>query len=97
MSEFQTHNGETVTGERLQKALEEVAQDYEKLAEAIYKENAYASHVTEEVKLKERENWLKHAEEIRKGEIVTFSDWQRLNEKLTGECVGFFPELRGEK
>jgi len=88
---FKTHTGEIVTGERLTQALNEVANDWANLGRAIREENLYASHVTEEQKEENLMRDLAHAEEVRNGEIKSFTIWQRVNEKLTGECVALLP------
>ena len=87
MSKFTTHTGEIVTGERLQKALKAVADDWEKLGRDIYAEDCYASHVSEDTKLKNLQDHIDRAEEIRQGIVESFTIWQRVNTKLTGECV----------
>lgn len=92
MKEFLTHTKEKVSGERLEQALLSVANDWRKLAHAIRKEDAYASHVTEEVKDQSLQKMLAEADRIEHGEISTFTIWQRINEKLTGECVALLPK-----
>lgn len=88
---FKTHTGETVTGQRLQYALDAVAHDYLKLARDIREEDAYAPHVTEEQKNKNMNDMFKHAHAVQDGSIFSFTDWQRVNEKLTGESIAFLP------
>jgi hypothetical protein len=85
--EFVTHTGEIVSGERLQDAINNVANDWANLAYAIRKENAYAPHVTEKQKEDALNKMLTSAEEIRQGNINSFTIWQRVNNYLTGECV----------
>jgi len=93
MESFVTHTGEIVTGERLTKALNAVADFWAQNAMAVYKENAYASHVSEKTKINNRERQLEQAERIRSGnEKCGFWLWQRINTELTGECVAFLPK-----
>lgn len=87
MQSFRTHTGETVQGERLQTALDAVADDWAALGHAIRREDAYASHVSEEAKDQRLARDLESADRIRRGEVKSFAIWQRVNEKLTGECV----------
>lgn len=87
MMQFKTHTGEIVTGDRLQKALNTVADFWADNARAIRKENRYASHVTEDRKEKNLKDQLERAEQIRGGDIGSFTIWQRVNTELTGECV----------
>lgn len=94
-SQFTTHTGELVTGERLSQALSRVADDWAALAHGIYREDAYADHVSEETKISDRDNMLVHAEEIRRGEIKSMTIAQRVNTELTGVCVGILGN-RGE-
>lgn len=91
MNTFQTHTRETISGDRLQMALNKAANDWEKLGHDIYKENAYADHVTEDIKLKELQKHIDTAKAIRNGEVRTFTIWQRVNTELTGECVALLP------
>lgn len=84
---FTTHNGERVTGARLQAALNAVADDWARNAHAIRAEDAYADHVTEATKDAILTKGLEFAETIRRGETKGFTTWQRINAKLTGECV----------
>lgn len=85
--QFRTHTGEVVTGERLASALNAVADWYAENARAIRREDAYASHVTEETKERSLTEGLAFAEQVRRGEVGGFSVWQRINTHLTGECV----------
>jgi hypothetical protein len=70
-------------------ACKKVANDWRELGHAILKENAYASHVTEQQKIDHLNEHLELADRIEKGEITSFTIWQRINQELTGECVGF--------
>lgn len=90
-NKFKTHTNEIVTGERLTSALSTVANDYRELAHAIRKEDAYAPHVTVEQKEHQLNKMLKLADEVEKGEVGTFTVWQRVNTVLTGECVALLP------
>ena len=88
---FRTHTGEIVTGERLTMAFNQVADEMIELAKAIRLEDAYASHVSEEVKDNSMLKSFALAERIRKGEITSFTTWQNLNYVLTNECVALLP------
>ena len=92
MQAFRTHTGEMVQGERLQAALGAVADDWAALGHAIRREDAYASHVGEATKDQLLARDLEAAERIRQGEVASFTIWQRVNEKLTGECVALLPK-----
>ena len=90
---FRTHTGEIVGWQRLAEARNAVADDYAKLARDIRTENCYASHVTEEEKEQYLREGLETAERIRNGtEHGGFWLWQRLNTKITGECVALLPK-----
>lgn len=86
-----THTGEIITGARLQAALDRVAQDWEELAHAIRKEDAYAPHVTDAQKEANLQGMLQSAAAIRTGSNRSFTIWQRVNTVLTGECVALLP------
>lgn len=86
-----THNGEIVTSQKLKDALNSVANDWIELAYAIKNEDAYASHVTEETKQNILSQGLEQAERIRSGQESGFWVWQRINSKLTGECIALLP------
>lgn len=91
MAEFRTHIGEIVTGERLQAALNVVADFYVENAKGIRKEDLYASHVTDDQKEDYLRKGLLYAEEIRLGKVTNFTIWQRVNTELTGECIALLP------
>lgn len=84
---FRTHTGEIVTGERLQVALNAVADDWARMAHAIRNEDAYADHVTEAEKAEDLVDGLAYAERIRRGDVKNFTVWQRVDTELTGQCV----------
>ncbi len=92
-NQFQTHTGEIVTGDRLQAACEAVALWYEENARACLTSDDYPPHVTQQTKedlARQRYEW---AESVRKRDNLTnFSVWQRVNARLTGECVAFLPK-----
>jgi hypothetical protein len=89
---FRTHTGEIVTGARLTVAQGKVADAWAENARAVYIENAYASHVTEETKKANLQRGLELAASIRVGlEPIGFTLWQRINNELTGECIAFLP------
>ncbi len=92
MDHFRTHTGEIVSGERLRAAINEVADWYADNARAIRREDLYASHVTEARKEESLARGLEFAEEVRRGEACGFSVWQRINTKLTGECIALLPK-----
>lgn len=93
---FQTHKGETISGERLQTAQNAVTDFWRENALTIRKEDAYASHVTEHTKDILLRDQLAQSERIRHGtEPMGFWLWQRINNELTGECVPFFPDNKG--
>lgn len=88
MLEFKTHDLQIIAGPRLEAALGAVADDYVKLAYAARKEDAYAAHVAEAQKDQMLAKALDHAEQVRRGERHgNFAVWQRVNQKLTGQCV----------
>lgn len=89
--EFKTHTGEVITGERLQKAFDKVADDWANLGLKIRKDDEYAAHVTEEEKDANLTRDLESADNIRAGNISDFTIWQRINTELTGECVALLP------
>lgn len=82
-------NGKVIEGEYLKTILNEVANDWEKLAYDIRREDSYASHVTEQEKDENLKKDLKLAENIRQGKELSFTIWQRINLKVTGESVAF--------
>jgi hypothetical protein len=89
MNSFRTHQGRRVKGKELQLALYSVGEDLINLAIRIRKENAYADHVTEETKERILQDSLAIAYGIQKGMTMGCGLWflQRLNTKLTGECI----------
>lgn len=89
--QFRTHTGEIVEGDRLNEAVQVVADWYRDNAKAIFDEDAYASHVTTERKKELLNKGLDFAEQVRAGNITGFSVWQRVNMELTGECVALLP------
>jgi hypothetical protein len=93
--QFKTHTGQVIEGQELQEALNKVSNEQEQLAYAIKAENAYADHVTEQMKLDALNRGLKLATEIKQGKHNhAFWCWQRINQVLTGECVGFLPNSK---
>lgn len=91
MDMFRTHNGDIIKGAELQTALDTVADDWHELAHAVYKENAYADHVTEKTKLDNLQRGIETAARIKLGEETGFWLWQRVNTVLTGECIAMLP------
>jgi hypothetical protein len=90
MIPFRTHTGEIVDGAA---ACRQVATDLTVLAFLIHEENAYASHVTEEVKVALFLDRLERAQKVWDGTVDNFTVWQRVNQVLTGECVPFLPKV----
>ena len=37
------------------------------------------------------EKKLEHADRVKSGNIITFTDWQLINTELTGQCIAFLP------
>ena len=93
MKTFKTHTGYIVKGTALVSVCIEVSNDLIELAHDIYRENAYADHVTQETKDKILADSLKDAERIKNPENIGYELWifQRLDTKLTGECIGLLP------
>ena len=94
MRTFHTSERELLTDndERLIQARKQVAQDWRDLGHAIREGDAYASHVSEETKDLILSNDLKEADRIETGELDgNFTFWQRINERLTGNCVALLP------
>jgi len=72
-------------------ACKQVAKDWRKLAYDIRKQDAYASHVSEEIKEANLQKDLKNADYIEAGNVDNFTIWQRVNKILTGESVALLP------
>jgi hypothetical protein len=66
-----------------------VAEDWRALAWAIYREDAYASHVSAAEKIDIRDKALIFADRVEAGNNMSFTIAQRINEKMTGESVAF--------
>lgn len=94
MNAFRTHDNRAITGPQFMAACKAVADDWRNLAHAIRREDRYASHVTEERKEENLQNMLVSADKIEAGIVDNFTIWQRVNTKLTGECVGFLPPAK---
>lgn len=95
---FTTHKGDTVKGERLATALNEVADDMVEIQNRIREEDEYASHVTEAEKDENLDRGLKYAEEVRQGQhLGNMTIAQRVNQKLTGESVPILPSPKSDK
>lgn len=88
---FTTHKGDIVTGDKLQDALNHVADRYAASAHAMRESDDYASHVTESTKDENLHQGLKLADNVRKGHVEDFTTRQRINTYLTGECIAFLP------
>ena len=77
--------------EELQKARADVAKDWREIAHSVRKNDEYASHVSESKKDELLTKALNTADEIEAGKLDhQFWAWQRINQKLTGECVPLF-------
>jgi hypothetical protein len=94
MDRFITHDKKIITGIELQNAFDSVSEDWKKSAYAIYKEDAYAPHVTEEQKKEILEQSLYRAKiiKINPDIIMSFALWQDINQKITGKCIAFLPK-----
>ena len=84
---FTTHTKEVISGSKLEDAIQNVKRDMIANAQAIRKEDAYASHVTEEQKEQNLIKSITYADNIHNN-LHNLSVWQKVNYKLTGECVG---------
>ncbi|MEM9358384.1 MAG: hypothetical protein AAGB04_19520 [Pseudomonadota bacterium] len=91
ITEFTTHTGEKVSGQRLTEALNKVADDIADLGRRMRQADDYASHVSESEKDKELAEDLQHAEDVRNGFVRSLSTAQQLNTELTGECIAMLP------
>lgn len=90
---FKDSNGQLYEpdDERLVHALNEVADDWLFLSLKIRLKDEYAPHVTEQVKNERLSQSIKDSRKIRNGSSSgNFTIWQRVNAKLTGECVPLF-------
>lgn len=91
MWNFKTSEGDLVTGEKLQTALNSVADDYLLLALQMRLEDVYASHVTEAEKDENLKTAIDMAARIREGDETNLAVLQSVNTKLTGRCVPLLP------
>lgn len=92
MREFKASTGEIFSGKELRYAINKVADWYEENARAIYKENAYAPHVSESEKSHFMNQQLEFARQMRLGDdkaLSSFAVRQRINLELTGFCPPF--------
>jgi len=87
-TEHKTHTGEIIKGNRVTKAVKAVCNEWRELALAVRHEDSYASHVSEGAKDEYLSQSIILADDLEAGRInPTFTDWQRINIILTGECV----------
>ena len=87
---FKTHTGAIVSQIELKKACESVAEDWRNNAYACHKGTDYPKHVSQQVKDELLEKALVTAIAIERQEnLHNFTIWQRVNTKITGECVAF--------
>lgn len=92
---FTTHKGEVISDEKLDIALNKVAENLIKNAKGIREEDLYASHVTEKQKEDNLNKRLIYAEEVRNGEhLNNLSIAQRVNYELTGESIPILPNTQ---
>ena len=84
MTTFKTHTGEIVSDNRLAGALAKVADDCARNAHAVFKEDAYASHVTLTQKQAYLAEALDAADIVRGGVVNNFTVWQRVNTEING-------------
>ena len=87
-TEHKTHTGEIIKGNRVTEAVKAVCNEWRELALAIRNEDSYASHVSEDEKDEYLSQSIILADDLEAGRVnPTFTDWQRINIILTGECV----------
>lgn len=87
---FVDSNGVNHKYEDIINNLNKVADDWERLGYNIFKEDKYADHVTDDVKLSHMQKHIDTANDIRNGIIKSFTIWQRVNQELTGGCTPLF-------
>lgn len=89
---MRTHLGEEIKGIDLEIARIFVAEEFRQNARAIQKENAFASHVTEDEKSQILKRDLIWADAVECGEHDhNLTVWQMMNIFITGECVALLP------
>ena len=87
-----THTGEIITGQKVLDAVKTVCEEWRDLAEEVRREDAYASHITENQKDEFMRQSITLADDLESGKInPTFTDWQRINTQLTGKCIALLP------
>lgn len=93
MKYFKTHTGKIVRGKKLVMALNSIADDLLERAHKIRNEDDYASHITNESKDRILNEAIEDSERIRNPNNIKYELWlfQRLNTKLTGECIALLP------
>lgn len=89
---FVDHNEVVHSVEEMRPIYEAVARDLEMLAMNIRLEDAYAEHVQEITKDNIFRRDIDIANDVRYGHWSGFAHWQRINQKLTGECVALLPK-----
>jgi len=92
IKEFKASTGEVFRGERLNRALQNIAKDIRKNALETYNNpESYPDHVSQAIK----DNLLKESQyrayKISYGMIDNLTDLQLLNTELTGNCVPLLP------
>ena len=88
---FTTHLGDVVSGKELRQALHHVAEEFKGYAYAIYDQDPYASHVSEDTKQLYLVRDVLEAEHIKTGaSLHNFTIAQRVNTYLTGDCIPLF-------
>lgn len=89
---FRTHEDKLVSGNKLQAALDKVGDDWLRMALAVYAEDDYADHVTEDRKIDNLLRDVETSRAIRRGDKMhNFTIAQRINTALTGECIALLP------
>lgn len=84
---FITHRGEIISGGRLFKACNAVADMLETNARELYAGDDYISHVSQETKDRALSGSLTEIGALRNGRVRSFAVWQLVDGALTGECV----------
>ena len=87
-TEHKTREGKVIKGEAVIEAVKAVCEEYRKNAFELRNSDCYASHITEDQKDEYLIISIMLANDLEEGRInPTFTDWQRVNQKLTGETV----------
>ena len=88
---FYAKNGDSIAFEvdhdKFMAACTKVADHWIENAHAVRVCDDWGSHVSEQEKDEILIRDIAHSEEVRRGEIKTFTDWQLVNYELTGNCI----------